>query len=171
MITDHRYFGSASLLESGMTIDSEGIPARTSRSSPPDSITPYNWVNQAVSLGVSLGGASGDALGNRTEWGMVGTPAAIFGLQIYDGQNYRNAWLRVEAIPLPSGGNHYRVADWAYSPEPGAAVFAGITQVPEPTTATLLLSGLACILAAVAFTFLPGRVDQERPLDPPAAQK
>jgi uncharacterized protein len=32
------------------------------------------------------------------------------------------------------------------------------------------IAAFACILAAVAFTFLPGRVDRERPLDPPAAQ-
>jgi len=30
------------------------------------------------------------------------------------------------------------------------------------------LAAFACILAAVAFTFLPGRLDRERPLDPPA---
>lgn len=32
-------------------------------------------------------------------------------------------------------------------------------------------AAFACILAAVAFTFLPGRLDQERPLDPPNAQR
>ena len=33
------------------------------------------------------------------------------------------------------------------------------------------IAAFACILAAVAFTFLPGRVDKERPLDPPSAQE
>ena len=33
------------------------------------------------------------------------------------------------------------------------------------------LAAFACVLAAVAFTFLTGRLDRERPLNPPAAMQ
>jgi uncharacterized protein (DUF486 family) len=33
------------------------------------------------------------------------------------------------------------------------------------------VAAFACILAAVAFTFLPGRLDKERPLDPPSLEQ
>lgn len=106
------------------------------------SVAPDEW--QQGIFGLTLNSSAIVPPGEVISTGEFLETTAFMGVKFYIDELVHYGWVRI-SNPFPVTGGV--IVDFAYETDPGVGILAGAGTIPEPATATLILTG--CILLAL----------------------